>query len=91
MERVNPILTNEEKTLLEERTIPPSEVKKALLESLRSRSQQPASEQDASTAQAIYDQHKINGSVLISVDIALPGGNGIINCRVNGEHKQIRF
>lgn len=52
---------------------------------------QPPSAADAATAQAIYDQHKIEGATLISCDITLPAGTGIINCRVDGEHKQIRF
>jgi hypothetical protein len=56
-------------------------------ESLR----QPAFAADEAAAQAIYDQHKIEGAALISCDITLPEGTGIINCRVDGEHKQIRF
>jgi DNA-binding response OmpR family regulator len=50
-----------------------------------------ANPEDAATAQALYDQHKIEGADLIAVDIMLPSGSGIINCRVNGDHKQIRF
>ena len=47
--------------------------------------------EEAATAQALYDQHKIEGADLIAADITLPEGTGIINCRLNGEHKQIRF
>jgi hypothetical protein len=50
-----------------------------------------ADPEDAVAAQALYDQHKIEGADLIAVDISLPSGSGIINCRVNGEHQQIRF
>jgi hypothetical protein len=50
-----------------------------------------ADPEDAAAAQALYDQHKIEGADLISADILLPEGTGIINCRLNGEHKQIRF
>ena len=50
-----------------------------------------AEREDAAAAQAIYDQHKIEGADLIAADITLPEGTGIINCRLNGEHKQIRF
>jgi hypothetical protein len=50
-----------------------------------------ADPEDAAAAQALYDQRKIEGADLISADILLPEGTGIINCRLNGEHKQIRF
>ena len=50
-----------------------------------------ADPEDAAAAQALYDQHKIEGADLISADILLPEGTGIINCRLNGEHQQIRF
>jgi hypothetical protein len=50
-----------------------------------------ASTEDSATAQTIYDQHKLENASLIGVDINLPSGKGIINCRLNGDHKQIRF
>lgn len=54
-----------------------------------------ASEEEASFAQQLYDQHKISDSILIDATISYPDGNGLINCRVgssiNLEHKQIRF
>jgi hypothetical protein len=53
--------------------------------------QEVVSEQDAVQAQALYDQHKIEGADLLAVNITLPLNTGIINCRINGEHKQIRF
>lgn len=47
--------------------------------------------EDAAVAQALYDQHNIEGAEFISADVLLPIKIGIINCRLNGEHKQIRF
>ncbi len=58
-----------------------------IMKSLR----KPADAEDIAVALPIYDQHKIEGATLIACDIALPAGTGIINCRVDGEHKQIRF
>jgi hypothetical protein len=52
---------------------------------------QPASSEDAAKAQFAYDRHKVADADLISCDISFPTGAGIINCRVNGKHKQIRF
>ena len=91
IERINPNITPEERVVLEDKTVPPSEAKKSLMESIKARSSKPADPSDATAAQAIYDQHKVDDSTLISVDVSLPGGHGIINCRVDGEHKQIRF
>jgi hypothetical protein len=51
----------------------------------------PAEPADIAVALPIYEKHKIEGASLIACDIALPAGTGIINCRVDGEHKQIRF
>lgn len=50
-----------------------------------------ASIEDASAAQAIYEAHMVEGASLVACDIQLPEGTGIINCRVDGEHRQIRF
>lgn len=91
IERINPNITSEERTILEDKTMPPSEAKKALMENIRSRSSKPSDPSDATAAQAIYDQHKLSDAVLIAADISFPGGHGIINCRVNNEHKQVRF
>lgn len=91
VERTNPNITAEERAVLEDRTMPPSEAKIALMESIKARSSTPASQDDAAAAQALYDQHKVADSTLIAADITLPGGTGIINCRVGGEHRQVRF
>lgn len=86
-ERAQIELTEAEKTLLRLR----SPEARALIERLKSESHKEPSAEDAAAAQALYDQHKIEGADLISADISLPEGTGIINCRVDGEHKQIRF
>lgn len=90
-QRVAPQLTAEERELLTQRGPEPNEARKALMERIRNESLIPAEPAEAEAAQAIYDQHKIEGADLISADISLPEGTGIINCRVDGEHKQIRF
>jgi hypothetical protein len=46
---------------------------------------------DAAIAQATYDMNRIEGAELIGCDVTLPACTGIINCRVDGEHVQIRF
>lgn len=58
---------------------------------LASRSRQPASPEDADVAQAVYGAHLIDGAELIHAVITLPNIRGIINCRIGGDHKQIRF
>jgi hypothetical protein len=50
-----------------------------------------ASKEDAARLQEIYDANYLAGSDHIDVDITLPDGRGIINCRSGLEHKQIRF
>lgn len=90
-ERKNINLTQEEQELLRNMSEDKREEKNTLLNRIREESLVEATPEDAATAQAIYNQHKIDGSNLISVDIVLPGGTGIINCRVGEDHKQIRF
>ena len=49
---------------------------------------------DISTANGLYNQHKPTDSnySLISCDLTIGEEvRGIINCRINGNHKQIRF
>lgn len=90
--RVPLILTDAERTLLKAINNPENKAqKKALSESIESRSYVDASVEEAAQAQGIYDSNKIPDAQLIAVDIILPEGTGIINCRLNGEHKQIRF
>ena len=91
IERINPNITNEERVILEDKTMSPSDSKKALIENIKARSFKLAEQNDAIVAQNIYDEYKVDDATLISVDISLPSGHGIINCRINNEHKQIRF
>lgn len=90
-QRVNPNITAEERAILENKSEDSAETRRTLMESIKDRSLVDVSAEEATTAQSIYDQNKIEDSDLISVDVTLPQGTGIINCRVNGEHKQIRF
>lgn len=90
IERINPNITSEERAILDDNSISYS-AKKTLIESIHARSKQSVNQEDSETAQAIYDQHKLNDATIISADIFLPDGHGIINCRVAGQHKQIRF
>jgi hypothetical protein len=90
-ERIEITLSDEDKALLAAQSGETLAARSALLERLREESVHDADPEDVVAAQAIYDQHKIDGADLIAVDIDLPSGTGIINCRVSGEHKQIRF
>jgi DNA-binding response OmpR family regulator len=90
-QRVAVELTEEERELLETFSDDRHEERTALAERIHSESLIAADTEDAAAAQALYDQHKIEGADLIAADITLPEGTGIINCRLNGEHKQIRF
>lgn len=87
----NPNITQEEQNILEDESENNQESRQNLLEAIRSRSFEVASTEDATIAQNIYNQYKIADSILIAADLTLPDGHGIINCRVNGEHKQVRF
>ena len=84
-------ITEEERALLSGRNESDREERKALADHIASQSLVSADIADAEVAQTIYDQHKIEGAEFISVDVLLPNKIGIINCRLNGEHKQIRF
>jgi hypothetical protein len=91
-QRIAPTLTVEEKALRAEApTDDNREAKRALSESIQTRSYIDVTTEEAAQAQAIYDANKLADAVLIAADITLPDGHGIINCRVNGEHKQVRF
>lgn len=84
-------LSDAEKFLLINRNKDNQEQRELLIERVRDQSLIDADSEDASAAQALYDSHKIENATLIAVDISLPDGRGIINCRIDGEHKQIRF
>ena len=84
-------LADAEKFLLINRNKDNQEQRELLIERVRDQSLIDADSEDASAAQALYDSHKIQNATLIAADISLPDGRGIINCRIDGEHKQIRF
>jgi len=86
-----PTLTDEQRNLLKNTNPDYDAARKFLRETLQSECYTPATVGNAATAQAIFDTNNIVGSTLIAANIILPNGNGIINCRVGGEHKQIRF
>ena len=64
---------------------------KAVMAELQAAQFSSASSADQITLQAVYDANFPVGAELIDVDITLPNVRGIINCRVGGEHQQIRF
>lgn len=51
----------------------------------------PAKPSDILIANQLFDANKIDESSLISCIIDTKEKTGLINCRVNEEHKQIRF
>ena len=84
-------LSEEEQTLILDLSEDKLAERDVLSERIRNESLIDADSEDAAAAQAIYETHQIEGADLIAADILLPEGTGIINCRVNGEHKQTRF
>jgi hypothetical protein len=84
-------LSEDDRSLLLNRSEDKRDERKALAERIATESHIAAAPEDAAAAQALYDAHKIEGADLVAADISLPGGTGIINCRLNGEHQQIRF
>ena len=90
-QRFQPQLAEGEKQLLLYQGSEHNESKQALIRRITAESLVAADPEDAATAQVIYEAHKIEDAQLIAVDILLPSRTGIINCRINGEHKQIRF
>jgi hypothetical protein len=84
-------VTKEEEDILNSSNQENDEARFNIIKKIQNQSFVNPSDEDIATAQSIYDQHKINNSVLISANITIPEGFGIINCKINGEHKQIRF
>ena len=87
-------LTEEQKTLLQSREESDKEAIIALMAEIKALREVEAQEEDAVLAQAKYEEVKpilkeTDVYQLISFDIS--NNTGILNCRVNGEHKQIRF
>jgi hypothetical protein len=88
---LDPNVTPEEQAVLENSSPENLEAIEELVASIRVRSITNASAEDSTAAQTIYDQHKIEGAEFIDCHVTLPDGYGLINCRVENEHKQIRF
>lgn len=97
----NPVfipLTAEEHVILQSEKETDAAAKAVLLETTKTNKETPASNEDAAEGQIVYEFHKpilkeTDTYQLIAVDLNIDGTrkNGIINCRINGEHKQIRF
>jgi hypothetical protein len=91
-------LNEEQRTLLTNKD-GDSEERKQLLEEIKTNRESPAQQEDVDLAQSIYLQYKPelkegDDYRLLSVNATFKDDvlvNGIINCRVNGSHKQIRF
>jgi hypothetical protein len=88
---LDPNVTPEEQTVLENSSPENLEAIEELISSIRARSITNPSAEDSAAAQTIYDQYKIEGAEFIDCHITLPDGYGLINCRFGDEHKQIRF
>lgn len=89
--RIDPNITEQEHSVLQNNDSSNLELQKTTIQNIKNRSLQNATIEDINLAENLYNSHRIENSTLISVDIILPDGRGIINCRVNNEHKQIRF
>jgi hypothetical protein len=92
--------TKEEMELLNSKEEKDIEAKRELLDVLKSKREVEASSEDVVIAQVKYDEVKPKLSdkdvySLIAFDITIADNgkklSGILNCRVNTEHKQIRF
>ncbi len=94
----NIILTDEQMSILYDMSDSNKDKRNSLQDQIKSMRETTALLDDISAAQAIYNKNKPtikNSDVyeLISVDVFMDGTSetGIINCRINKEHIQIRF
>jgi hypothetical protein len=88
-EILNPTITEEQLVILEGED---NAEKQALIESIKSSSNQAVV--DTTELVALYNTHKPvlkEEDVYVFIDMHVSGSKGLLNCRVNGEHKQIRF
>ena len=88
---LDPNVTSEEQAVLENSSPENLEAIEELVANIRARSITNPSPEDAAATQTIYDQNRIEGAEFIDCHITLPDGYGLINCRFENEHKQIRF
>ena len=91
-------LTSEEQTLIFSTNEENEVAKKALIDRVKSERELELDVETSAIAQAIYEANKptlksTDTYQLIAVDMQLEDevGTGIINCRVNEEHMQVRF
>jgi hypothetical protein len=91
-------LTEEQQTLLRSTDSAYKAAKASLLLQIKSEREVSLTSEDVVIAEATYLANKpvlgeSDAYQLISIDMTLDNGvtQGILNCRVNGEHKQIRF
>ena len=88
-------LTDEERSILASNQQSDQEAKEQLIQSIKSRSIVLAGDEESSELIAIYNSNKpelkeSDTYELISVNVD-SNFNGIINCRINGNHTQVRF
>ena len=88
-------LTDDQKNLLRSTDESEQEAKQQLINKIKSDQKKSVSSEKSSELTNLYNSVKpeLNeGDVyeLISIDVS-ETDNGILNCRINGEHKQIRF
>lgn len=93
---VNYTPTEEQALVL--KTIPATEedavLKAETLEAVKLSSREVLTAQEETELVALYNAHKPvlkEGDAYVFIDMNVSGKNGILNCRVNGEQKQIRF
>ena len=87
-------ITEEQKNLLKSNRDEDIEAKNELALNIKSLREVNASKKDSTKAQAIYESIKPelkDKDVYELISININDEKGILNCRINGEHKQIRF
>jgi hypothetical protein len=91
-------LTEAEQTLLISTKEEDKVAKEELIAEIKTKKEKALSTEEVEIATSIYNSFKpsleeTDEYQLISVDMTLlgPVGKGLINCRVNGVHQQIRF
>lgn len=91
-------LTEEQRLLFRSTNESDATAKSELMDTIRTQRELPAQQEDEVIATSKYDEIKPTikqGDVyqLITCDVSIGNGisTGILNCRVNGEHIQIRF
>lgn len=97
VELVSTPLTEEQIALLSSKKSEDKQAKEALIAEIQGKGTKAASKADAAVAKAKYEEVKPTleeGETyhFIAMDILLgESASGILNFRINGEHKQIRF